>query len=86
MKDVVQHEYSHSNQRIIINYLFESVVENDQSSFHPHQTRIKPVKHENMSVEAPLDLIRLSLDERVYIKCRGDRELRGKLHVSQTTR
>jgi small nuclear ribonucleoprotein (snRNP)-like protein len=29
----------------------------------------------------PLDLIRLSLDERVYVKCRGDRELRGKLHA-----
>ena len=33
------------------------------------------------SVEAPLDLIRLSLDERIYVKLRGDRELRGKLHV-----
>jgi len=34
------------------------------------------------SVDEPLDLIRLSLDERVYVKCRGERELRGKLHVS----
>ena len=33
------------------------------------------------SVEVPLDLIRLSIDERIYVKCRGDRELRGKLHV-----
>ena len=32
-------------------------------------------------MEEPLDLIRLSLDERVYVKCRGDRELRGRLHV-----
>eukprot|EP00427_Karlodinium_veneficum_P018037 CAMPEP_0169138506 /NCGR_PEP_ID=MMETSP1015-20121227/42302_1 /TAXON_ID=342587 /ORGANISM="Karlodinium micrum, Strain CCMP2283" /LENGTH=95 /DNA_ID=CAMNT_0009203809 /DNA_START=58 /DNA_END=345 /DNA_ORIENTATION=- len=32
-------------------------------------------------IEEPLDLIRLSLDERVYIKCRGDRELRGRLHA-----
>eukprot|EP00903_Cladosiphon_okamuranus_P011142 g10516.t1 len=32
------------------------------------------------SVEEPLDLIRLSLDERIYVKCRGERELRGKLH------
>ena len=32
-------------------------------------------------MEEPLDLIRLSIDERVYVKCRGDRELRGKLHV-----
>lgn len=34
------------------------------------------------TVEEPLDLIRLSLDERVYVKLRGDRELRGRLHVS----
>jgi len=33
-------------------------------------------------MEEPLDLIRLSIDERVYVKCRGDRELRGRLHVS----
>eukprot|EP01036_Dinobryon_divergens_P041673 gene41673-55260_t len=33
------------------------------------------------SVEAPLDLIRLSIDERIYVKCRADRELRGKLHA-----
>ena len=32
-------------------------------------------------MEEPLDLIRLSIDERVYVKCRNDRELRGKLHV-----
>ena len=33
------------------------------------------------AVEEPLDLIRLSLDERIYVKLRGDRELRGKLNV-----
>ena len=26
--------------------------------------------------------IRLSLDERVFVKCRGDRELRGRLHAN----
>jgi len=31
------------------------------------------------TVEVPLDLIRLSLDERVFVKCRGSRELRGVL-------
>lgn len=35
------------------------------------------------SVEEPLDLVRLSLDERVYVKLRGDRELRGKLNVGE---
>jgi U6 snRNA-associated Sm-like protein LSm3 len=34
-----------------------------------------------MSIETPLDLIRLSIDERIYVKCKGDRELRGKLHA-----
>ena len=33
------------------------------------------------TVEEPLDLIRLSLDERIFVKLRGERELRGKLHV-----
>ena len=34
-----------------------------------------------MSIESPLDLIRLSIDERIFVKCRGERELRGKLHA-----
>lgn len=34
-----------------------------------------------MSVEVPLDLVRLSIDERIFVKCRGDRELRGRLHA-----
>jgi U6 snRNA-associated Sm-like protein LSm3 len=33
------------------------------------------------AVETPLDLIRLSIDEKVYVKCKNDRELRGKLHA-----
>ena len=36
---------------------------------------------EESAVKEPLDLIRLSLDERIYVKLRSDRELRGKLHV-----
>jgi len=36
---------------------------------------------EPAAVEEPLDLVRLSLDERIYVKLRGDRELRGKLHA-----
>lgn len=34
-----------------------------------------------MAFEEPLDLIRLALDELIYIKMKGERELRGKLHV-----
>ena len=33
------------------------------------------------AVEEPLDLIRLSLDERIFVKMRNDRELTGRLHV-----
>merc|ERR1712006_12481 len=33
------------------------------------------------AVEEPLDLIHLSLDERIHVKLRGDRELRGRLHA-----
>ena len=29
-------------------------------------------------VEEPLDLIRLFLDEKIYVKMRNERELRGK--------
>ena len=36
---------------------------------------------QQVAVEEPLDLIRLSLDERVYVKLRNYRELRGRLHV-----
>lgn len=32
-------------------------------------------------VTEPIDLLRLSLDDRVHVKCRGDRELRGRLHA-----
>lgn len=42
--------------------------------FH-FQMQIIPVKE-------PLDLIRLSLDEKIYVKMRNERELRGRLHVS----
>ncbi len=34
------------------------------------------------AVEEPLDLIRLSLDERIYVKMRNERELKGRLNVS----
>lgn len=33
------------------------------------------------TVTNPLDMVRLSLDERVLVKCKGDRELRGRLHA-----
>lgn len=33
-------------------------------------------------VTEPLDMIKLSIDELIYIKMKGERELRGKLHVN----
>lgn len=41
-----------------------------------------PAPADEATVSEPLDLIRLSLDERIYVKMRGERELRGRLHVS----
>ncbi|KAK8188978.1 GTP-binding protein AGP-1 [Phyllosticta capitalensis] len=32
-------------------------------------------------VNEPLDLVRLCLDEVVFVKLRGDRELQGRLHA-----
>ena len=34
-----------------------------------------------IAVEEPFDLMRLSLDERIYVKMRNERELRGRLHA-----
>ncbi|KAK9478739.1 hypothetical protein V1514DRAFT_293279 [Lipomyces japonicus] len=36
---------------------------------------------DNTSVAEPLDLVRLSLNEKVFVKLKGDRELRGRLHA-----
>jgi U6 snRNA-associated Sm-like protein LSm3 len=36
------------------------------------------------NVSEPLDLVRLSLDEIVFVKLRGDRELKGRLHVGRS--
>lgn len=36
---------------------------------------------EPTNVSEPLDLVRLLLDEVVFVKLRGDRELQGRLHV-----
>lgn len=36
---------------------------------------------ESSHVSEPLDLVRLLLNEVVFVKLRGDRELKGRLHV-----
>lgn len=40
------------------------------------------VAEDSNQVSEPLDLVRLLLNEVVFVKLRGDRELKGKLHVS----
>lgn len=37
-------------------------------------------------VSEPLELVRLSLDEIVFVKLRGDRELKGRLEVGSEIR
>lgn len=32
-------------------------------------------------IKEPIDLINHSIGERIRVKCRGDRELKGRLHV-----
>ncbi|KYK54833.1 U6 snRNA-associated Sm-like protein LSm3 [Drechmeria coniospora] len=39
------------------------------------------VGEEDGHVAEPLDLVRLLLNEVVFVKLRGDRELKGKLHA-----
>ena len=39
------------------------------------------MSEEDATVKEPLDLIRLSLDEKIYVKLRHDREIKGRLHV-----
>lgn len=41
-------------------------------------------RDEGNAVSEPLDLVRLLLDEVVCVKLRGDRELKGRLHVSSS--
>ncbi|MCJ1389462.1 U4/U6-U5 snRNP complex subunit lsm3 [Xylographa bjoerkii] len=36
---------------------------------------------DSVPVSEPLDLVRLSLDETVFVKLRGERELKGRLHA-----
>jgi hypothetical protein len=40
---------------------------------------------EKEETNEPLDLVRLCIDEVVIVKLRGDRELKGRLHVRSHT-
>ena len=49
--------------------------------FLKHSKMADENEQQQNNVEEPLDLVRLSIDERIYVKLRNDRELRGRLHV-----
>ena len=56
---------------------FQSIFEIDQVVKMADEIEAPPVA----AVEEPLDLIRLSLDERIYVKMRNERELWGRFHA-----
>ncbi|KAI3408093.1 Sm domain-containing protein, partial [Psidium guajava] len=53
----------------------------DREARRRRKRKKEMASEEESAVKEPLDLIRLSLDERIYVKLRADRELRGKLHA-----
>ncbi|PON22649.1 small nuclear ribonucleoprotein [Trichoderma gamsii] len=58
----------------------------DTSLRYTHKSKIydaamADVGEETSHVAEPLDLVRLLLNEVVFVKLRGDRELKGKLHA-----
>lgn len=69
---------------------FEIQDRNNKSGQQQHRPQQQPPSTQVMAdvddgaaapVSEPLDLVRLSLDEVVFVKLRGDRELKGRLHV-----
>mmetsp|Transcript_6336 Transcript_6336/g.16092 ORF Transcript_6336/g.16092 Transcript_6336/m.16092 type:complete len:107 (+) Transcript_6336:81-401(+) len=40
-----------------------------------------PHGEEDVAVKEPLDLVKLSLDEVVHVKMKGDREIKGRIHA-----
>merc|ERR1712093_581663 len=54
---------------------------NHTQELKPHLHRMADVDDGASAPAEPLDLVRLSLDEVVFVKLRGDRELKGRLHA-----
>ena len=46
-----------------------------------HTSKMADAADESSHVAEPLDLVRLLLNEVVFVKLRGDRELKGRLHA-----
>lgn len=58
-----------------------SLPERNAPRIASHRTMASPEEDTATSIAEPLDLVRLLLDEVVFVKLRGDRELKGRLHV-----
>merc|ERR1712093_526824 len=54
---------------------------NHTQELKPHLHRMADVDDGASAPAEPLDLVRLCLDEVVFVKLRGDRELKGRLHA-----
>ena len=65
-------KHTHKNKREEEKMASASDGGEDQATLANQQTNI-----DESTVKEPLDLVRLSLDERVYVKLRNDRERRG---------
>ena len=63
-----------TRQSKIVSLLKESLFEISQVVKMADETEVPPVA----VVDEPLDLINLFLDEKIYVKMRNERELRGK--------
>ncbi|KYN29679.1 U6 snRNA-associated Sm-like protein LSm3 [Trachymyrmex cornetzi] len=58
-----------------------SRVNTDGQKLNEQNGRKSSLRLPPIDVKEPLDLIKLSLEERIYVKMRNERELRGKLHA-----
>merc|ERR1712093_785528 len=54
---------------------------NHTQELKPYLRRMADVDDGASAPAEPLDLVRLCLDEIVFVKLRGDRELKGRLHA-----
>ena len=68
-------------ENILITVLVVWTDHDRDQALHIHWQMATQGEEDSATVKEPLDLVRLSLDEKVYVKLRGDREIRGRLHV-----
>ena len=68
--------------QLLINYnISQLLIMTEVSSTHSHAGSAVPQRSGAAAIGEPMDLVLLSLKEKVFVKCRHGRELRGKLVV-----